>query len=327
MSPNPSNGAGTGVTAQGTGFAIGVDLGGTNLRVGLVDADGQVLRATNVPSSTGLPPETNLTYLGDVIEGLLAAAPGERAALRGIGIGTSGPVDTSTGLIDNPFTLPAWSGVSLRAPLAERFDCRVWIDNDASAAALGEYWRGAGMGSERLAMVTIGTGIGGALVVAGRAYHGAHGFHPEVGHHIVDPSGPACYCGASGCWESLIAGPAIARAWTEVLRAREDDVAGTSEDFFAAMRAGDAEAQRLGATISRYLGLGLQNVVAFYAPDVTVLGGGVARHFDLLEPGLRAVLAEAVGCQPPGGMAVRASLLADAAGILGAAYMVFSADS
>lgn len=325
MSPSRSNNAGD-AAAQGPGFAVGVDLGGTHLRVGLVDADGQVLRATDVPSSTGRPPEANLTYLGDVIEGLLTEAPVERAAWRGIGIGTSGPVDISSGLIDNPFTLPAWSGVSLRAPLAERFDRPVWIDNDASAAALGEYWRGAGMGSERLAMVTIGTGIGGALVEDGRVYHGARAFHPEVGHHIVDPSGPACYCGAAGCWEQLAAGPAIARAWTEVLRARGDSAAGTSEDFFAAMRAGDADAQRLGATISRYLGLGLQNIVAFYAPDVVVLGGGVAAHFDLLEPGLRVVLAEAVGCQPPGGMALRASRLADAAGILGAAYMVFSAD-
>jgi glucokinase len=305
---------------------VGVDLGGTSLRVGLVDPSGQVLRAAIVPSVTGLPPEDNLAYLIEVIEGLLAEAGMERAALGGIGFGTSGPVDTATGRIDNPYTLPAWSGIALRAPLMEHFGVPVLIENDASVAALGEYWRGAGMGSERMAMVTIGTGIGGALIVDGRIYQGARGFHPELGHQVIDPSGPACYCGASGCWEQLTAGPAIARDWTDLRRARGDLGAGTasSEDLFATARAGDADALRLVADVGRYLGLGLQNVVAFYAPDTVVVGGGVAQHYDLLEPGMRAVLAQVADLHPPGGVALRVSRLGDDAGILGGAYMVLS---
>jgi glucokinase len=305
---------------------VGVDLGGTSLRVGLVDPGGTVLRTTIVPSVTGQPPEANLAYLVEVIEGLLAEAGVERSALGGIGFGTSGPVDTATGRIDNPYTLPAWSGVALRAPLIAHFGVPVLIENDASVAALGEYWRGAGMGSERMAMVTIGTGIGGALIVDGRIYQGARGFHPELGHQVIDPSGPACYCGASGCWEALTAGPAIARDWTDLLRARGDlgDGSAGSEDLFAAARAGDADALHLVADIGRYLGLGLQNVVAFYAPDRVVVGGGVAQHYNLLEPGMRAVLHQVADLHPPGGVALRASRLGDAAGILGGAYMVLS---
>ncbi len=336
-SPNRSKGAVSGVGPDtgphrsqapeaGTGVVAGVDLGGTSLRVGLVDPGGQVLRTTIVPSATGRPPAANPAYLAEVIEGLLAEAGMERAALRGIGIGTSGPVDPATGLIDNPYTLPAWSGVGLRAPLTGHFGVPVLIENDASAAALGEYWRGAGVGSERMVMVTIGTGIGGALIVDGRIYQGARRFHPEMGHQVIDPSGPTCYCGASGCWEQLAAGPAIARAWTELLRGRGDigDESAGSEDLFAAGRAGDADAMRLIGGISRYLGLGLQNVVAFYAPDTVVVGGGVAEHFDLLEPGMRAALDQVAGLHAPGGVALRASRLGDAAGILGGAYMVLS---
>jgi glucokinase len=308
---------------------VGVDLGGTRLRVGVVDPGGRVLRSTVVPSSTGLAPAANPGYLAELIDGLLAETGMERGVLRGIGIGTTGPVDTSTGRIDNPYTLPGWTGVSLLAPLTEHFGTPVWIDNDAAAAALGEYWLGAGAGSERMVMVTIGTGIGGALVVDGRLYHGARGFHPELGHQVVDPSGPACYCGASGCWEQFAAGPAIGRAWADARRARGDLAGerGGSENLFAAGRAGDADAQAIIAGVGRYLGLGLINVVAFYAPDLVVLGGGVAQHFDLLEPGMRAALDRVAGCQPPGGVALHASRLGDAAGILGGAYMVLAPES
>lgn len=332
MPTSPSRSDGLGhvppgpVRASGTGCVAGVDLGGTRMRVGLVDPGGKILRSIVVPSSTGLPPGANPGYLADLVEGLLAERGLDRGALLGIGIGTTGPVDTVTGRIDNPYTLPGWSGVGLIAPLVERFGIPVRIDNDAVAAALGEYWLGRGAGSERLAMLTVGTGIGGALVIDGRPYCGARGFHPELGHQVVDPSGPACYCGASGCLEQLAAGPAIGRAWAAVRRSRGDGVSGqgTAEDLFAAGRAGDADACALISTIAGYLGLGLINVVACFAPDLIVLGGGVAQHFDLLEPGMRAALERFAGCQPPGGTGLRASALGEAAGILGGAYMVLS---
>jgi glucokinase len=308
-------------TADG-GVVVGVDIGGTHLRAGAVTPGGAVLRTEIVPSTTGLPREANHRYLADLIDRVLE---GGRPALRGIGIGTTGPVDVITGLISNPYTLPGWSGMALIEPLARRFSVPVRIDNDAAAAALGEYWRGAGMGSERMAMVTVGTGIGGALVVGGRTYRGARRFHPELGHHVIDPAGPACYCGAAGCWEILAAGPAIARAWADTRRERgEIDDNGGAEGLFAAARAGDADAMRVVAQIGRYLGAGLTNIAAFYAPDVVVIGGGVSRHFDLLEPGMRDMLSRTCGIQPGAGIELRQSTLGENAGILGAAYLVLA---
>jgi len=305
------------------GVVVGVDLGGTRLRAGVVDSRGTILRSTTVPSSTGLPAAANPGYLAEVIGGLLATADPVADRPQAIGIGASGPVDVATGRIDNPHTLPGWSGIDLRGALSERFGVEVRIENDAAAAALGEYWRGAGRGSDRLVMITIGTGIGGALVAGGRIYRGAAGFHPELGHQIVDPGGPRCYCGAAGCWEQLVSGPAIARAWAR-LRPGPDGEGDPDRaaDLFAAARLGDPDAARLVGRIGRYLGLGLVNVVAFYAPDCVVLGGGVADHFDLLDPGIRETLDLVGHYQPITRMTLHRSELAESAGILGAAYMV-----
>lgn len=312
--------------APGNAYVVGVDLGGTRLRAGVVDSAGDVLCTVAVPSATGLPPEDNPGYLAGLIDALLADAGLTRTALRGIGIGTTGPVDTVTGRIDNPYTLPGWSGVDVTGTLIKHFGAPVRIDNDAAVAALGEYWMGAGVGSNRMAMVTIGTGIGGALVIDGRVYSGAGGFHPEVGHQAIEPGGPLCYCGIAGCWEQLAAGPAIARAWADARRARGDtgSLQAGSEDLFAAGRAGDADAQTLIARIARYLGLGLINVIAFYAPNLIVLGGGVAEHFDLFEPGMREVLDQLILSRPPGGVLLRASQLGEAAGILGGAHLALT---
>lgn len=228
-----------------------------------------------------------------------------------------------TGRIDSPHTLPGWSGIDLRGTLSARFGVEVRSENDAAAAALGEYWCGGGQGSERLVMVTIGTGIGGALVAGGRIYRGAAGFHPELGHQIVDPAGPRCYCGTAGCWEQLVSGPAIARAraWLRPDPDGEGEPDRAAE-LFAAARLGDPDAAHLVGRIGRYLGLGLVNVVAFYAPDRVVLGGGVADHFDLLEPGIREALDPLGHYHPITRMTLHRSELAESAGILGAAYMV-----
>ncbi len=311
---------------SGRDLVVGMDLGGTRLRLGLVDADGAVRRELSVPSSTGLPRTANLDYLCGLVEDLLADPEVGDVNLRGIGIGATGPLDSATGRIDNPHTLPEWTGLDLGAALRERFAVPVRFENDASAAALGEYWQGDGA-DERMMMITIGTGVGGALIVNGENYQGAAGFHPEMGHLLIDPSGPLCYCGASGCLESLIAGPALARAWNGVLGARGDRAtAGGSEGLFAAARAGDQDATRLVDDMGRHLGLGLITLIALLAPGLIVLGGGIASECDLLIPRVRTTLASVAHYHPIHRLSIRPAKLGERAGILGAAYLAWAAD-
>jgi glucokinase len=181
------------------------------------------------------------------------------------------------------------------------------LENDADAAALGEYWQGAGQGVDHLAVVTVGTGIGTAFVYHGELYRGLRGVHPEIGHQVLDPKGPLCYCGARGCWESLAAGPSIARLARKEL-SRERKINGADVSLILklaggnlaqvsgihvteAARMGDPTALRIVEQAATYLGLGLVNVILFFVPEVILLGGGVMKSYDLLKPTLDAVIA------------------------------------
>jgi glucokinase len=251
--------------------------------------------------------------------------------LGGIGIGASGPVDRALGAIQNPHTLPTWENVDVVTPLSSRFGVPVALENDADIAILGEYWVGAGRGCTRLAMVTVGTGIGLALMADGKLYRGARGYHPEGGHIVLDPHGPLCYCGANGCWESLASGTAIGR----LAREREavhpgsllERVNGNLDEIDAdivgqAAEAGDASAREVIDQAAYYLGLGLVNVIGMFFPEVIVLGGGVMRRFDLMQPRIMQTLARHVVMVRASDARIELARLGIQAGVFGAAYAV-----
>jgi glucokinase len=187
-------------------WAVGVDIGGTNVRAAEVSSGGDPGCVLAEPLDPGRA-ET-FGQLTDMIGALIEKAGSGPPV--GIGIGATGPVDPAQGVISNRHTLPEpfWGPVTDR--LSEAFGVPVWLENDADAAALGEAWVGAGAGAEVVACITVGTGIGCGVVCRGAIFRGARGSHPEFGHHVVDPSGPICYCGSRGCVESLASAPAIA---------------------------------------------------------------------------------------------------------------------
>ncbi len=191
--------------------AIGVDLGGTRVRAAVITDAGELLQLVEA-SIAGQGPEAGLSLIQDLIAQLIEAQP---KPLAGIGIGATGPIDSARGVINNPYTLQGWTNVPIVERLQRKFGVPARLDNDANAAALGELWHGAGRAAKRLYVVTIGTGVGTAYVVDEALQRGAGDVHPEGGHQLIDPNGPECYCGQRGCWESLIAGPSIARgrAW------------------------------------------------------------------------------------------------------------------
>lgn len=302
---------------------IAADIGGTHMRVGLVAADGQILTRHVVATQ---PVRGSAAAILDLCELIDLLRSKSETRISAIGVAVTGPVDISTGVVDNPYTLAGWGPTDLVTPLRERFGLPVAIENDANAAALGEWWRGAGRSASRLAVVTIGTGIGVGLLIDGTVQRKADGSHGEAGHHLLDPNGPSCYCGARGCWEALAAGPALVRTATAdgALIARHglsvDNPASIADAVINEAIAGDAQARALLDQVAQWIGVGLVNTIAFFTPDTIVIGGGIGvRCFPLMQPTIDSVLRHHGKLVPTAVDVVPASS-GDDAGILGAAY-------
>jgi glucokinase len=215
--------------------------------------------------------------------------------ISGIGVGTTGMVDAAAGTIRDADFLPGWEGCSLATDLARAFGLSAALENDGDAAALGEAAWGAGKGTSRLIYITVGTGIGGGIILDGRLYRGAGMSHPEVGHHVVDAEGPPCSCGFRGCWEVLATGPAMA-AWF----ASQRPAGGAAQRYSAEQvcelaRQGDALACRAVEREAHYLGLGLANLINLFVPDMIVLGGSVMKSAELFLDGVRKTIRR--GCR------------------------------
>lgn len=303
-----------------TPTVIGIDLGGTNVRAGVLTRDGHLLHVASTPIEAARGPQAGLERINDLIEQVLHAT-GD-FTLQAIGIGSTGPIDRERGAIQNPYTLPTWEDVDIVHPLAGHFGVPVTLDNDANAAALGEYWLGAGQRATRMYLFTVGTGVGTACVLNGEIYRGQQGIHPEAGHMLVDPSGPECYCGGRGCLESLIAGPSIAQ-WARVW-AQDDTLPQDAREIAALARAGHASARTVIDRAAGYLALGLVNVMMMLVPDVVVFAGGVMQNYDLFAPILQEALQRHYVLVP--GVTVRLvpATLGDNAGVIGAGYAAWT---
>lgn len=287
-----------------------VDIGGTKIAVGLVSRAGQLVDSVSLPSQPARPYPEALEEVISALHGLLAS---QGAELRGIGIGVTGRLNPGGELQQNSF-LPAWSGRSPAGDLARSFGVKAAIENDADAAALAEYQWGGSAGSERLIYVTVSTGIGGGVILHGKLYRGVDGCHPEIGHHVIDPNGPACFCGANGCWERMASGSALA-AW-----ARDN---GGSPDWDARAvcdlaRQGNPIASRAVAREGRYLGMGLANLITLFAPDRIILGGGLMQRWNLFQQTVESILASQCGLVPWKKVQLTVSTLRQP-GLLGAA--------
>src|SRR5215470_724420 len=181
-------------------YAIGVDLGGTNLRVAVVDSAGKLLEKLTTGTEVARGRERVIAEMCNDIQ-KLAAQFSSSGALSGIGIGVPGIIDISTGFLRESPNLPGWADYPVRDEIERRLGTRVVLENDANAAAMGEKWLGAGVATDSLAMLTLGTGVGGGLILEGHIWHGMTGMAGELGHLVVDPEGHACGCGGRGCVE------------------------------------------------------------------------------------------------------------------------------
>lgn len=282
------------------GVTVGVDLGGTGTRIVALDGDGVVLHQVSRPT-----PASSAGAVSGLIGSIAAAAAGRE--LRAVGIGASGPLDPF-GIIRNTETLPAFSNIQITPVIRERLGVPCVIDNDAAAAAAGEYACGAGRGSAGLLVITLGTGVGVAALAGGRPFRGADGGHPEAGHIPVGGPPAPCYCGLPSCWEQQASRTAL------------DHLTGNETEALAAKaRGGDVAAAQVFDTYGERVGTGLVTLLAIFRPDRVVIAGGAARFLDLFRHGLRHSLDRGPRYTPK--PAVVAAALGDLSGAIGAAVM------
>lgn len=302
--------------------AIGIDLGGTKIAAGIVEIDGSLHDRAEAPFATG-PIEELVGVISRLVEHYDDALP--------LGIGVAGIVDYEAGrYLYGPNT--GFQDLDLVEMLGKALTRPVYMDNDANCAAWAEHRFGAGRGTRHFLCVTLGTGVGGGIVVDGRPYRGARGGAAEIGHVLVDPDGPLCGCGRRGCWEQYASGQALVRAaraglpgvssgplheWTG-----GDPAAVTGPMITDAARQGDPFAQSIVDDLGRWIGWGLASLVNILEPERIAIGGGLVREWDLLAPLSRKAMLERV--EAPGYRPVPevvAAQLGPEAGIVGAGLL------
>jgi len=284
-------------------YIIGVDLGGTNIVVGAMSADGkQHFAMRSIPTGAESGAEGVADRIVGLIEGVvldtLAETNSSRRDVIGVGVGAPGPLDREKGLVVVAPNL-GWKNFPLRDRISERLRLPVTLDNDANCATVGEWWQGAARGGTNVVGMTIGTGIGGGVIIDGQLFHGSSDVAGEIGHTTIDLNGRHCKCGNYGCLEAYASGPAIATRAREVLVREEtasllpslvggklDSI--TAETVYKAAQQGDAVASEIVRDTARYLGAGIANLLNILNADVVVVAGGVTQAGDALFVPLRA---------------------------------------
>lgn len=320
-------------------YIAGVDLGGTTINAAVVSADGErVLGMHTAPTNAERGPK----YVVDKIIGMVresmrvAGHEGgfDEKEIVGIGIGSPGPLDRKTGTVIETPNL-GWRNFPLRDLVANAIGLPAELDNDANAATIGEWWVGAGKNVETMVGVTLGTGIGGGIVLGGKVFHGASDVAGEIGHMSIDSTGRKCKCGNYGCLEAYASGPAIAARAIEGLQSGEQSVLPelvdgdvsriTAETVYEGIVAGDAYAREVMRDTAKFLGSGVANLINVLNPEMIVISGGVTRAGDhLLEP-LRNEVKRRAFRNAFEACRIVTSELGSMAGVIGAAYVFRSA--
>jgi glucokinase len=310
--------------------ALAIDLGGTELRAAVVDRSGQLIAFAAMPTDAGGGPNAVVAQIVSLVDQVRAEAG--PCSILGLGIGSAGPLDPLTGTVIAPPTLHGWRDVPLASVLRERLAMPVLLENDANAAALGEWRFGAGRGTQSMAFVTVSTGIGGGIIADGKLLHGRRGLASEIGHMtITADSNEICACGARGCWEAMASGTALSRDATRLTASGEAillrEMAGsgpvTGHHVAEAARQGDKAALSLLANEARWLGIGLVNLLHLYSPERLIIGGGVGSLLELMREDIERVIEERA-MSAYRDVPVIAAELGRNAGLIGAASMIFN---
>jgi glucokinase len=322
------------VNATGT-YAVGVDVGGTNIRGGVITRDGKKLSEARRPSraSEGLAKTQQMII--EVVEEAITGAGVPRVELMGVGMGVPGRHDSAAGIVHYSPNFAGWTNIDLLAPIEKHFSVGAFMRNDVKTASMGEYTFGAGRGKNWVVMITLGTGIGGSLIADGKLMLGPGEGFAEVGHMTVNPGGRLCGCGNSGCWEAMAGRDAIIERAVRALQTGRPSVLGEMCEFqpdnvtpaliAKAANDGDALAREVLEETGMWVGIGVANLIQLYNPQVFIIGGGIAQAGDLLFSTIQRTVNWRARMVPGESCAVVPAALGDDAGIFGGACLVFDA--
>ncbi len=301
-------------------YSIGIDLGGTNLRVAAIDSSGRILDKVTESAVFEAGPERVAGDIARVVDSVRKKIGID--GLAGVGIGVPGYIDIDAGIVVGSANLPGFQGFPVRDRVQQHLGTPILLENDANAAALGEMWMGAGKNVKDLILLTLGTGIGGGIVSEGKVLHGSHGMAGEFGHMTVFPDGNPCGCGNCGCLEKHASATAIAAMGRMMHFGREIK---TAADVYVLALEGNERAKRVFESMGRALGIALANLINAFNFPLYLVSGGPLPAWDLFSPAMFGEISTRSFTFSRTGTRVERALLGADAGLFGAAYLPLSA--
>ena len=311
---------------------IGIDVGGTNVKLALVSPEGKIIYSNSIPTHAEMGYEYTVNNIKEAIHTLLKETGSTAKDIQGIGFGFPGQVDYKSGIVRLAPNIPGWVDVPIAQKIEEEFHIPTRVDNDVRCAALGELNFGAGQGCENLICITVGTGIGSGLIVNGKLVRGASNAAGEIGHiKLQMHDGPICGCGDTGCMEAFASGPAI------VAMAENYISGGKSTKFrelanpditpyivYEAAKAGDPVAKRIFTIMGEYIGIGLSSVINLLNPEKVIIGGGVAASGDFLMNSIKETVKKRAMKIAGEAVEIVPAQLGNTAGVIGASLLIES---
>ena len=314
------------------GNRIGIDVGGTNVKIALVNDKGNIIYSNSIPTRAEMGYEYTINNMKEAISELIKETKSDKKSIEGIGFGFPGQIDYQKGIVRLAPNIPGWVEVPIAEIMEKEFGIPTRVDNDVRCAALGELNYGAGIGCENLICITVGTGIGSGLIINSKLVRGASNAAGEIGHIKLDMhGGPLCGCGDRGCLEAFASGPSIVAMAEEYIKGGKStkyrelanpDI--TPYIVSEAAKQGDPVAKRIFTIVGEYIGIGLASVVNLLNPEKIIIGGGVAAAGDLLLNPIKENLIKRA--MPIAGSAVEIvpAQLGNSAGVIGESLLIKS---
>jgi glucokinase len=307
-----------------TKVLVGIDLGGTSIKVGLVSPAGELLGEKRAPTDVPAGPSRAAGRMVDLAGELLGERGLAKDAVQACGIGSPGPLNTRAGCIVKTPNLAGWDGFPLAPRVAEGLGVPAFLEGDANAACWGEHWAGAGRGVDDMVMITLGTGVGGAVILGGELVRGIDDTGGHIGHVPVEPGGAKCGCGNRGCLEAYASAPSTARRFREAVKRGEKSSFAPREDLtarevFEAAQAGDKLARRIIELTGWYVGVVLGGLANVLNPQLACVSGGMMAAGEMLFTPMRQAVLEHSFPLPGQRLKIVPAQLGERAGIIGAA--------
>ena len=312
---------------------IGIDVGGTNVKIALVDDNGKIIYSNSVPTYAKMGYEYTVNNIKQAIKDLMKETNTTPSDIEGIGFDFPGQVDCKTGVVKLAPNIPGWVNVPIAQMIEDEFHIPTRIDNDVRCAALGELKFGAGRGCENFICITVGTGIGSGIVINGKVVRGATNAAGELGHIKLQMNGgPICGCGGTGCLEAFASGPAIVAMAQEYIKGGKSTKfremaaveGGEITPYMVAKAAeeGDPVAKRIFEIVGEYIGIGLTSVINLLNPERVIIGGGVAESGELLLGPIRKTIKERAMVVAGNAVEIVPAQLGNSAGVIGASMLI-----